>query len=158
MNRIPETFELAGQTITVKFVKDLLNTADAHGAALYRENVIQIQEPTDSCYLPDDKLKQIFLHEVTHWILFQMGHQQLNQDETFVEIFSGYLYQVLKTAQGGIDGGRNLREPIGDTTEDSFSDPRVVQHNRFQPGITVTSPSPYTGGSVPDPLGNFRPL
>lgn len=149
MNSIPTSFELAGQTISVKYVKDLLNSSDAHGAAMYRENMIQIQEPTDSCYLPEDKLKQIFLHEVTHWILFQMGHQQLNQDEGFVEMFSGFLYQVLKTAQGDINGGGSIREPERDTEECGPIDPRTMQHYRFQPGIVTTSTPDDSGRGIP---------
>lgn len=84
------------------YVPDLLNTENAHGAARYRENTITLQEPNDSCYLPTDKLNQVYLHEVTHWILFQMGQEHLNQDENFIDMFSNFLYQVLKTSKGNI--------------------------------------------------------
>ena len=45
-----------------------------------------------------DDLEIIYLHELTHAILFAMGEHKLNGKEKFVEGFSGLLHQALKSA------------------------------------------------------------
>jgi len=46
----------------------------------------------------DSTTEHAFCHELTHSILASMGHP-LNQDEAFVDNFSGLLHQALSTAK-----------------------------------------------------------
>ena len=49
--------------------------------------------------LRTEKKKQIFLHELTHAILFAMGKDELNEDEAFVNTFSSFLSEAINTME-----------------------------------------------------------
>ena len=42
---------------------------------------------------------QTFLHELTHAILFAMGKEELNDDESFVNTFSSFLSEAINTME-----------------------------------------------------------
>jgi len=96
---IPTSFQLLGQTITVRVQPDLSYDADATGQARYRSNEIVLQKSTPGWQMPRGKLEQVYLHEVVHHILYQMGHK-LFDDEKFVDLFASMLHQVLITQKG----------------------------------------------------------
>lgn len=90
---IPKSFHLGGKKIKVSKVSNLLTTQDAFGLARFRENDILLQS-TD---FPEDNIEQTFYHELVHMILHFINEQELNGNEQFVDNFSQYLYQFMKT-------------------------------------------------------------
>ena len=42
---------------------------------------------------------QTFLHELTHAILFAIGKEELNDDESFVNTFSSFLAEAINTME-----------------------------------------------------------
>jgi hypothetical protein len=48
--------------------------------------------------IPDDKRFEIFWHELTHAILYEMDHK-LHRSEVFVTKFSKLLHQAIKSAE-----------------------------------------------------------
>lgn len=84
---IPEQVEIIDTTIKV----ELAPIAQAIGFADYHNDKIII-DPT----IPDSKKEEVFLHELTHWILYKMGHD-LEKDEDFVCMFGSLLNQALKS-------------------------------------------------------------
>lgn len=84
---IPKKVEIIDSTITV----ELSSIAQAIGFADYHNDKIII-DPQVS----DSKKEEIFYHELTHWILFKMGHE-LEADESFVGMFGSLLNQAVKS-------------------------------------------------------------
>lgn len=67
------------------------------GCALYDKQEIVI----DMDILEDDSMKQTYLHELLHYILFILGYNKLNNDEQFVDSVSHLLYQAIKSSTFG---------------------------------------------------------
>ncbi len=95
--KIPKEFKLAGKKIKVEFVDDLKNEEDAIGAAVYRRNIIRIQTPSETTPIPKESVEQTFFHELVHFILHEIGEDELRDNERFVTSFSGLLHQAIKT-------------------------------------------------------------
>lgn len=92
--KIPKTFMLGGQTITVE-TKDMIdNNPDIHGQALYDEQKIKMLTK-----LKGDYRDVVFTHELVHHILNKMGEYKLRKDERFVDLFATFLHQYMKTAE-----------------------------------------------------------
>ena len=91
--KIPKSFDLAGLTITV--VEDNTMVANKHviGEARYASQQILIDKEAAS----EDLTHQSFLHEVTHWILYVMGKEDLRNNEEFVDLFAQFWYQYEKS-------------------------------------------------------------
>lgn len=92
--KIPRKFKLYGQTITVKFNKTLYKTTGTIGRANYFVNEITIQSGLDKSLE-----EQVFLHEATHIILFNVGDID-DQDEKLVNALSGMFYQLIQHIEG----------------------------------------------------------
>jgi predicted SprT family Zn-dependent metalloprotease len=99
---IPKTFELMGQTISVKFVSELLQESDTLGQASYRTGEIKILENSPTYKVTKEKQMQIFLHELMHWIFYKLNKEDLCKDEDLVDMVAGLLLQTLKTMKGSI--------------------------------------------------------
>jgi len=97
--KIPTSFQLFGQTITVEWNKRLSDKGDMTGTAQYRENLIQLQSNGENCELPQTQLEAIFLHELIHWILHSLQEKALDDNEKLVELIAILLHQALKTAE-----------------------------------------------------------
>ena len=87
-----KTFELAGITYPVKYVREVNEDAGTNGMAFLDKGRVDILES-----LSPDKRGQVFCHELTHCILSTMGETALNENEKFVDLFGSFLHQVLKT-------------------------------------------------------------
>lgn len=99
--RIPKKFKLLGHTIEVVIERDLANKTDCLGETRYRYNQIALQPiSSEERKRSNTSFEQVFLHEVTHWILHTMHETDLSNNEKFVEQFSGLLHQVLTTMEG----------------------------------------------------------
>lgn len=97
--KIPKQFQLGGRTITVKSKKDLVDKFDLVGSAEYREDAIFLQKNSVSCYRTSDGIEEVYLHELTHWILQTMEERELARNEKFVNTFAVFLHQILKTSR-----------------------------------------------------------
>ena len=96
---IPKNFNLAGVIYKVSVVKEINHELDGtmescHG--LCRPDLLKI-DLVDSVLRPIKE--KIFLHELTHAILAEMGHETYD-DEGFVHTFSSLLHQTLTTQKG----------------------------------------------------------
>lgn len=90
---IPQTFMLMGREFKVVITPK--QGIDYHGACLPDLNEIHISKD-----IPRSKIESVFFHELTHAILAIMGQQELYNDETFIEVFSGLLHQAMISAKG----------------------------------------------------------
>lgn len=96
MMKIPKKFCLLGYTIHV--IQDPLfhSKHDLWGQLYVRQREIYLQAASAESLLSEGRVLEIFLHELTHAILFAMEHE-LRSDEAFVDLFSGLLYQALES-------------------------------------------------------------
>lgn len=92
--KIPKSFQLMGQTYSVRIVpkpewKDPEDVGVLDGAA--REILI----------LKADKatMEQVWLHEVEHAILVAMGRDKLSKDEAFIDVHAAMLHQILTSME-----------------------------------------------------------
>lgn len=83
-----------GQTITVEIVSGLIGDDGAYGRFLDNSNRIQIAHG-----LTREKAGHTFYHELVHACLTAMSHE-LNEDEQFVDLLGGLLFQVHETMEG----------------------------------------------------------
>lgn len=91
--RIPCSFRLLAHTIHVKAIPaSKWKHTDCVG--IYQADKQQIEVKDGPGTMPG----HILCHEITHAILSAMGHK-LNNDEAFVDNFSGLLHQALSTAK-----------------------------------------------------------
>ena len=97
--KIPKKFKLLGQTINVKFDNSLMFENNWLVVADYRKRIIGLQPDGKQNKIYNENLEHTYLHELTHWILHTMNEHELNQNEKFVDVFSGLLHQALKTSE-----------------------------------------------------------
>jgi hypothetical protein len=93
---IPKKFNLLGYTWTVKIHDGPVEAPDGDkcsGFCDYETCTIAL----DGSMKPE-ALWHAYLHEITHAVLNAIGREKLNNDEGFVDSFSGALAQVLKPA------------------------------------------------------------
>jgi len=80
-------------TITVVDKPGMLKEEKVIGKAVYLHQEIWLDL---GCGAHEETLEQSFIHEVVHWILWMMNHPLIG-DETFVDSFAHFAYQVLDT-------------------------------------------------------------
>ena len=90
--KIPKKFTLAGQDIKICFTDIIKEEPGTDGLACYNENAIYLTKRNSGGYQ-----NWVFFHELTHHILNQMGEAELRSNEKFVDVFSTFLYQAIKT-------------------------------------------------------------
>ncbi len=83
--KIPTSIQVIDSIIVVEKGE----IASAIGYSDYQNGKIII-DPS----LPDSMAKEVFYHELVHWILFKM-HNKLEADEKFVGLFGSLLNQAL---------------------------------------------------------------
>lgn len=94
---IPKKFKVGGVDYEVRFVVHC-GTEDNFG--LWRpQGIIEIANQAGGYEVSRSKKKQTFLHELTHAILFAMGKEELNDDESFVNTFSSFLAEAVSTME-----------------------------------------------------------
>ena len=89
---VPKKFDVGG--ITVDVIDEVI-AAKTIGEARYAKQQIAINMKA----APQDTVNQTFIHELTHWILFIMGKNELCNDEQFVDVFAHLLCQAFKTSR-----------------------------------------------------------
>ena len=63
------------------------------------QGIIEIANQAGGYEVSESKKMQTFLHELTHAILFAMGKEELNDDESFVNTFSSFLSEAINTME-----------------------------------------------------------
>lgn len=88
-----------GKIYSVSYDSKLVYSENANGMCYHKSRRIVLQP--DSETIPRDRSdnEQTFLHELTHHILHAMGETKLNDNEKFVDMFSGFLHQALTTME-----------------------------------------------------------
>ena len=103
---IPSSFWLGGLKIEVEYDRNLVKNRQMIGEARYGEQRI-ILDPSAA---PLQTLEQSFLHELTHWIFFIMGEEELRSNERIVDLFAHFLYQARVSARHDSLEDVNFRE------------------------------------------------
>ena len=94
---IPKKLKVGGVDYSVKQVEHCGKDDDF---GLWRpQGIIEIATQSGGYKVSDSKKKQTFLHELTHAILFAMGKEELNEDESFVNTFSSFLAEAINTME-----------------------------------------------------------
>lgn len=94
---IPNKLKIGGVDYSIKHVEHC-GIDDDFG--LWRpQGIIEIANQAGGYEVSDSKKKQTFLHELTHAILFAMGKEELNEDESFVNTFSSFLNEAINTME-----------------------------------------------------------
>lgn len=97
--QIPKRFKLMGHTITVEYDPTLDYNEGASGSARYASQKIILQPTLKTHPIHPDRQEHVFLHELTHHCLRAIGENDLNDNEKFVDLFSGVLHQALTTME-----------------------------------------------------------
>ena len=101
---IPKTVQLFGETIEVRWEKNLVSNQDDVGQAHYRTNMILLQPSTDALPRPRSSIEVTYLHELLHFIMNQIAHSDEEKNsEDFIDLLAGVLHQVLITAEGELE-------------------------------------------------------
>ena len=94
---IPNKLKIGGVDYSIKHVEHCGMNDDF---GLWRpQGIIEIANQAGGCEVSDSKKRQTFLHELTHAILFAMGKEELNDDESFVNTFSSFLNEAINTME-----------------------------------------------------------
>ena len=94
---IPKKLKVGGVDYSVKQVEHC-GTDDNFG--FWRpQGIIEVANQAGGYEVSESKKKQTFLHELTHAILFAMGKEELNDDESFVNTFSSFLSEAIDTME-----------------------------------------------------------
>lgn len=101
MKTIPTEFKLGAQTIDVSWNPDLLND-QVTGKASYHVNKIFLVPNTPIFSISKERQEQVFWHEVVHWIMFQLGKDELREDEEFVDLLADKIMQIVNTMEGDL--------------------------------------------------------
>jgi len=99
---IPKQFNLLGRTIKVSAHPNVRMREGHVGLTDYNQDTIELQTSTKELPLSVDSIHHTYYHELTHWILYCMGRDDLRDDEQFVELFGGLLHQAITTQKGEI--------------------------------------------------------
>lgn len=97
--KIPASFQLFGQTITVKKVPQMASMNGTIGEARLHANSILLQESVDGFKMHQSQMEQTFFHELVHLLVGFMGQKELMEDEIFVDTFAHLLHQALTTME-----------------------------------------------------------
>ena len=94
---IPKKFKVGSVDYEVKRVERC--GPDDDFGRWYSVGFIEIATQSGGYNISESKQQQTFLHELTHAILAQMGKDDLNDDESFVNTFSSFLSEAINTME-----------------------------------------------------------
>ena len=97
-DKIPESFHIFGQKITVRRVESLTGTQGALGHAYIDQNRIDIQTSLEGNQIPEENLMRVFWHETLHQVLAALSYKEQCDDEHFVDTLAHALHQVTMSA------------------------------------------------------------
>ena len=94
---IPNKLKIGGVDYSIKHIEHCGMNDDF---GLWRpQGIIEIANQAGGYEVSDSKKRQTFLHELTYAILFAMGKEELNDDESFVNTFSSFLNEAINTME-----------------------------------------------------------
>ena len=96
---IPTSLMLGGKTIKVVYDDAVSHREGINGDIHHEMGTIRLQPDRQGRPTPQDDIERVFLHELTHGVLFTIGKMELARDEELVNAFSNVLHQALKTAE-----------------------------------------------------------
>ena len=93
--RIPKSFTVGGQDVEVV----IQNTIDGDklGEACLWKGTIKISEIYKGCLQSESSKFNTFQRELIHLILDTMGEYELSTNERFVNTFSGFLTEAIRS-------------------------------------------------------------
>lgn len=95
--KLPKKFYIGGVEYAVNMVEHIgLN--DDFGA-WWAQGIIEIATQAGGREVTESKKRQTFFHELTHAILFAMGKEELNRNESFVNTFSSFLTEAINSME-----------------------------------------------------------
>lgn len=95
--KIPTKFQILGHTVKTSFAEL------PEGVLGYWDNEAKtVQLSTELLKHAPSVLEQIFMHELSHCVLFHMGEDELAENEQFVDLMGELLFQVLKSSKGDL--------------------------------------------------------
>ena len=63
------------------------------------QGIIEIANQAGGYEIFESKKMQTFMHEIIYAILFAIGKEELNEDESFVNTFSSFLSETINTME-----------------------------------------------------------
>lgn len=102
--KIPSKFSILGIEHKVIFDEDVCKKASAYGLFVSNPKTVYLTKKLwydneTFALLNDDAIAQTFWHEIVHAILKAMNEDELFENEKFVDIFAGMIYQVIKSSE-----------------------------------------------------------
>lgn len=102
--KIPKQLKLLGHTVTVEFDNEYCEKNACFGSYIMHENKIILCDkyrPNNKRWvkIKSDNIEHVFLHELTHAVLYYMNRLELFEDEEFVDQFAGLLHQAINTME-----------------------------------------------------------
>jgi len=95
---IPKSFQIGGHTIKVEQTENI-DPAESLGECSLIKQYVKVATKSHYKNLPKTTIEHTYLHEIVHIILMMMNEDDLNNNEKFVDNFSGFLHQILKTSK-----------------------------------------------------------
>lgn len=93
-NPLPTSFSCMGTEWNVVRMPGLITLSNCMGQTRHVESEIYIDAS-----LEGDQLYHTYYHELMHVLCNALGRQDLNNDEAFIDLMAGLLYQIDKTSQ-----------------------------------------------------------
>ena len=97
--KIPTAFTLFGTRYTVEFDDTLALGSQALGSADFHNNRIKLMPGLDHFPISENKIEEVFCHELTHIILQRVAGADFTYNENLVDLIGGCIHQFFKTAE-----------------------------------------------------------
>ena len=95
MTRIPKSFTVGGQDIEVREIERC--DSGCLGECCVSEGFVDIAYTSRGRKICDSVRLNTFFHELTHCILDTMGENEMSNNEKFVNTFSGFLTEAIRS-------------------------------------------------------------
>lgn len=99
--KIPESFYLFGQKISVVAKESIESEDGNYGYAKFCKQIIEIQKPMAGVTMTEQRQEQVFCHELMHWLFHMAEKPKLASDEELVNMMGNLLHQFMTTAEYG---------------------------------------------------------
>ena len=94
MLKIPEKYTVGGQDIEIQLVEKDDNKC---GSCCLASGWVKIADTFNGEKQSETSKLNTFYHELVHTILDTMGRGELSQDEVFVNTFSSFLFEAIRS-------------------------------------------------------------
>jgi hypothetical protein len=91
---MPKSIMLGSRTFDIQEDESLRGNPNHLGLCLFDSKLLMVKSNLD----PETK-EEVFWHELIHAVLGTMERRDLTEDEGFVDLFSQFILQALRTAQ-----------------------------------------------------------